>query len=334
LATIRVPAASLEAYKVAPGWMEWSSIIVADTAASSSSSSSGSALYDPDPTSRLIINNTGSSDIVLFNDAAIPANLLGGVKAFATRHGVPKMPSGVHVVKVVTAADYAANPASPKVCYSFLVNTDYEPDAFDINVTSGDCALQINNQTDAYLEVRSTAFAGPRVAVLRPYEIEHIYRQAGEETFFAFVERPKTTSPAGLRIVNAGVYSVSLQPETTGSLTVSPTSFIATNHAAAYIKVVNNRSSAVQMYRSSVLLHDAWNRTIIPSGMSSGLYNLEMSASPLEGQSYTFLSSLAVEVATSTVFTYNSGYVYTISLGPGSQTATVANNGTYENFFP
>jgi len=337
LAAIRVPEASLPAYQTAAGWSEMVSIIVADTASSSSSSSAGAGLYDPDPASFFVVNNNGNSDIILFNEDAIPANLLGGVKAFTRGHGVPKMPSGIHVVKVVTAGDYAANPASPKVCYSFLVNTDYTPGAYDINVTSGDCVLRINNLTDGYLEIRNTAYTGPRVAVLRPSEALDVYRPEGELTLYAVVQYPRLIAfqSPGLKVLRSIQQSVSLLTGNTALLTVQQADVEAANHSGAYFLVNNESAKSVTMTGSGVTSYrDAWNKAIITTGEIGWSYNYEMTGDTMPEQSFTFVSAQYVIMGIAAVPACTRGHVYTITIPSSGTTASVVDSGTYETFFP
>jgi len=206
---------------------------------------------------KLITDNLGSEDLVLFWDSVRPANLLGGLPANADNFKI-KLPNSnrLYVIYAVKYSDYQGKSANEiltiKVLDSTLVYSDPSADTscrIGDPKTGGTAQITFTNQTNYYIEVgESSAGDEDLFYVMTPNSTKDVFVQpkTAGYTLYMTLNLPmkKNGKITGVqrRFIDAWTDIIVPQVGVVRSVTISNAlvTDISPNYREGYLRIVNN----------------------------------------------------------------------------------------------
>ncbi|MDR2734823.1 MAG: hypothetical protein LBC99_09355 [Spirochaetota bacterium] len=173
------------------------------------------ALYTPDNSSKLRVNNTSGEKLLLYVGDPKGSAPFAGVLGGQNNWGVKNAPTGLSVLSVVPQAEYDKAPNDPKVAMSVFVFVDNSEATYNIsNGSIGSCPIKVENDANCFVEIHSGSFDGPVFMTIRKREQAIKYVEEGEYYLFPLVKYERSIGGKVL-----GIYSKQL---TTGLQMLNP----------------------------------------------------------------------------------------------------------------
>jgi len=217
---------------------------------------------------RLITDNLGSEDLVLFWNIVRPANLLGGLPANADNFRI-KLPESnkLGVVYAVKYSDYQGKSANEiptiKVLDSTLVYSDPTADTscrIGDPKSGGTAEVRFINQTNYYIEVGKNSSGDEALFyVMKPNSIDSVFVQpeSAGYTMYMTLNLPmkKNGKITGVqrRFIDAWTKIIVPQTGRVESVSISSAEVVDAdpNYREGYLRIVNNGGRGYRVYNGS-----------------------------------------------------------------------------------
>ena len=291
---------------------------------------------------RLLTDNLGSQDLVLFYDSVRAANFLGGLPANADNFRI-KLPDSnrLYVIYAVKYSDYKGKPANEianiKVLDSALVYSDPTSDTscyIGDPKAGGTAEIRFTNQTNYYIEAgKGSAGNEDLFYIMRPNSEGSVFVQpeSAGYTMYMTLNLPmkKNGKITGVqrRFIDAWTDIIVPQTGTVSRVTISNANVtdLTPNYREGYLRIVNNGGRGYRVANGANYIQSTIGFSAISNG-SEQVWELEgdnhdPNNTNINDQGRTY-ASLILEAGSASnnlnvpSFKIINGYKYTLEIHP------------------
>jgi hypothetical protein len=283
---------------------------------------------------KLLTDNLGSQDLVLFYDSVRSANLLGGLPANADNFRI-KLPDSnrLYVIYAVKYSDYKGKPANEianiKVLDSTLVFSDPIDDTscyIGDPKSGGTAEIRFINQINYYIEVgKGSAGNEDLFYIMRPNSEGSVFVQpeSAGYTLYMTLNLPmkKNGKITGVqrRFIDAWTDIIVPQTGTVSRVIISDTNVtdLTPNYREGYLRIVNNGGRGYRVANGGNFMSSTLGFYAIQNGGEQVWELLGDNNDP--GRSYTQLkldAGSAIYNLDVPSFSIRNGYKYTLEIHP------------------
>jgi hypothetical protein len=269
------------------------------------------------------VRNNTNVRLVAFKGLPDNANLLGGIPANTTNHGLSRTGFNTSVdfaLTLVTETEYkramsaggnqaVTSAAIFNTIYAFYNHTGTNNNVFAINAQSGGIGrLILENPTAWNIEIRKDAYNGQTLGFIGPYtSTQTLNLEPADYVFYPVMRRfnpilgeiidVQPVFPDGV-IANTPYFQplpISATPQTWNFLTIAQNATINMVSGAAFIRVVNNSQVGIQFYNGSTAQQTSMGFTQLAPGATM-VFQVPFPRSPDNSFSITHTADFGVGV--------------------------------------
>jgi len=295
----------------------------------------------------IYVDNKSGERLVAFKESLNPTNLISGIPAYATNHGLAKSNSlfnktGDFALILITEAQYNQNKNNIVAAdvfaeiYAFYNHEATNNNRYQISSKSGGSGRIIlkNNQTSWNIEIHKDGPTGEvlgyiaaqttntvlRVNAPDTYRLYPVFKKyvASEKEIYEVI--PKYTEDGGLA---AQPYSKVFVLDANGTTTWDLSELVEIVDltlplSSFYLRIVNNSGTSIMVFRGEEVLLTSTGLSSTAQG-STNVYSIRLTRNP-DGTYPASQEISGLKIGTSAMMvsvpsnTYGGGYVYTITV--------------------